>query len=104
MYAVIQTGGKQYRVEEGQTLRVERLPQEVGADVDLDKVLMVADGDKVQVGAPYVDGGKVTAKVAGHGRDKKVQVIKFKRRQNYHRKYGHRQHYTELKITGIKAG
>lgn len=104
MYAVIETGGKQYRVEEGQTLRVERLTGDVGTDIALDKVLMVADGDNIQVGAPYVDGGKVTATVADHGRDKKVQVIKFKRRKNYHRKMGHRQHYTELKITGIQAG
>ena len=104
MYAVIKTGGKQYRVTEGETLRVERLSNEVGADVDLDQVLMVADGDDIKVGAPYLEGSKVTATVTGHGRGKKLHIVKFRRRKNSARRHGHRQDYTELKVTGIKAG
>ncbi|HKJ95422.1 MAG TPA: 50S ribosomal protein L21 [Gammaproteobacteria bacterium] len=104
MYAVIRTGGKQYRVSEGDVLRVEKLGAEEGATVEFDQVLMVSDGSDVTVGAPLVDGGKVSAEVVSHGRDRKIEVIKFKRRKNYHRKYGHRQHFTEIKVTGIKAG
>lgn len=104
MYAVIKTGGKQYRVTEGDVLRVEKLNAEAGASVELDQVLMVTDGDDVKVGSPLLDGGKVSAEVVAHGRNRKIEVIKFKRRKNYHRKHGHRQHYTEIKITGIQAG
>jgi large subunit ribosomal protein L21 len=104
MYAVIVTGGKQYRVAEGDTLRVEKLGAEQGASVELDKVLMVADGDDIRIGAPYVDGGKVTATVAGHGRGKKIKIVKFRRRKHHRKQMGHRQDYTELKITGISAG
>ena len=104
MYAVIQTGGKQYRVSEGDTLRVEKLGAEEGASVDLDKVLMVANGDDVKVGTPYVEGGKVTATVRTHGRGKKVKIVKFKRRKQHLKRQGHRQWYTELEITGISAG
>ena len=104
MYAVIQTGGKQYRVSQGDTLRIEKLGAEEGASVDLEKVLLVADGDDIKVGAPYVDGGKVTATVKSHGRAKKVKIIKFKRRKQYLKRQGHRQWYTELEITGISAG
>ena len=104
MYAVIQTGGKQYRVSEGDTVRVEKLGAEEGASVDLDKVLLVADGEDVKVGAPYVDGGKVTATVKAHGRGKKVKIVKFKRRKHHLKRQGHRQWYTELEITGISAG
>lgn len=103
MYAVIQTGGKQYRVSEGDTLKVEKLGAEEGASVDLDKVLMVADGEDIKVGTPYVDGGKVTATVKSHGRDKKVKIIKFKRRKHHLKRQGHRQWFTELEITGISA-
>jgi large subunit ribosomal protein L21 len=103
MYAVIQTGGKQYRVSEGMTLKVEKINAEEGASIDLDKVLMVADGDNVQVGAPYLDG-KVTATVKSHGKGKKVHIIKFKRRKHHLKRQGHRQQYTELEITGINAG
>lgn len=103
MYAVIETGGKQYRVIEGQTLRVEKLVAEEGASIDLDKVLMVADGEKFNIGAPYVNGGKVTAKVTAHGRGKKVMIVKFNRRKHYRKQQGHRQSYTELQITGIAA-
>ncbi|MCB1751783.1 MAG: 50S ribosomal protein L21 [Gammaproteobacteria bacterium] len=104
MYAVIQTGGKQYRVSEGDILRVEKLGAEAGAEMELDKVLMIADGDNVKVGAPYVEGGKVSATVRSHGRGKKVKIVKFRRRKQYLKRQGHRQSYTELQITGISAG
>ena len=104
MYAVIQSGGKQYRVSEGDRLRVEKLAADAGADVELDQVLMVADGDDVRVGRPFVEGGKVTATVQGHGRAKKVMIVKFRRRKHHLKRQGHRQGYTELKITGINPG
>lgn len=102
MYAVIRTGGKQYRVSEGDKLRVERLPGEVGSSIDLDDVLMVG-GDSPKVGTPTVSGAKVTAEIVAQDRAKKVIVFKFKRRKNYRKKRGHRQHYTEIKVTGISA-
>lgn len=101
MYAVIQTGGKQYRVAEGDTLRVEKLTADEGATVDFDQVLLVGAGDDVKVGAPYVDGGKVAAEVVGHGRGEKVEIIKFRRRKHHMKRQGHRQSYTELKVTSI---
>ena len=101
MYAVIQTGGKQYRVKQGLTLKVEKLDAAEGDSVELDKVLMLANGDDVKVGTPYIDGGKVTATVKAHGRGKKVKIIKFKRRKHHMKRQGHRQAYTELEITGI---
>ena len=104
MYAVIQTGGKQYRVSEGDTLKVEKLVADEGASVELDKVLMVADGDDVTVGTPFLEGGKVTATVRGHGRAKKVTIIKFRRRKHYMKRQGHRQNFTEIEVTGISAG
>lgn len=104
MYAVIQTGGKQYRVSEGSTLRVEKIAADEGDSIEIDKVLLVADGDDVKVGAPYVEGGKVTATVKAQGRGKKVQIIKFKRRKHHLKRQGHRQAYTELEVTGISAG
>jgi large subunit ribosomal protein L21 len=104
MYAVIQTGGKQYRVAEGDTLKVEKIVADEGASVELDKVLMVADGEKITVGKPYVDGGKVIATVKGHGRGDKVKIIKFRRRKHHLKRQGHRQWFTELTITGISAG
>ena len=103
MYAVIQTGGKQYRVTEGQTLKVEKLDGEVGGSLDIDKVLMVTNGDDVKVGAPLVKGSKVTATIKSHGRGKKIEIIKFQRRKHHRKQMGHRQSYTELEITGIKA-
>lgn len=103
MYAVIETGGKQYRVAEGQSIKVEKLDAEAGASIDLDKVLMVANGDDIKVGAPYVSGGKVTATVKSHGRGKKIRIIKFRRRKHHQKATGHRQYYTELEITGISA-
>jgi len=104
MYAVIQTGGKQYRVSQGDTLRVEKLSADEGAEVGLEKVLMVGDGDDIRVGTPYLNGGKVTATVKSHGRGKKVKIVKFRRRKQYLKRQGHRQWYTELEITGISAG
>ena len=101
MYAVIATGGKQYRVTEGQTLKVEKLTADVGASLDMDKVLMVANGDDVKIGKPYVDGGKVTATVKSHGRGEKIRIVKFRRRKHSRTTQGHRQSYTELEITGI---
>jgi len=103
MYAVIETGGKQYRVTEGQTLKVEKLAADEGATIDMEKVLMVANGEDIKVGAPYVDGGKVTATIKAHGRGKKVMIIKFRRRKHSRTTQGHRQSYTEIEITGIKA-
>ena len=103
MYAVIQTGGKQYRVSEGSTLKVEKINADEGASVELDRVLMVADGDDVKVGAPYLPGGKVTATVKAHGRGDKVRIIKFRRRKHHMKRQGHRQWYTELEITGISG-
>ncbi len=103
MYAVIQTGGKQYRVTEGTTLRVEKIDAEEGASIELDKVLLVADGDDVKVGTPYLEGS-VTATVKAHGKGKKVRIVKFKRRKHHLKRRGHRQLYTELEITGINAG
>ena len=102
MFAVIQTGGKQYRVAQGDRLRVEKLPGDVGAAVTFDKVLLVG-GDSVKVGTPLVTGAKVSAEVVAQGRDKKVIVFKFRRRKNYRRKQGHRQPFTELKITGVSV-
>ena len=102
MYAVIKTGGKQYRVAQGDRLRVEKLPGEPGAKVTFDEVLMIG-GDKVAVGAPLVKGAKVSAEIVAQDRAKKIIVFKFRRRKNYRRKRGHRQPYTELKITGITA-
>lgn len=102
MFAVIQTGGKQYRVAEGDRLRVEKLAGDVGAKITFDKVLLVA-GDSVKVGTPLVSGAKVSAEIVAQDRDKKVIVFKFRRRKNYRRKQGHRQPFTELKITGVSA-
>ena len=104
MYAVIVTGGKQYRVSEGDTLKVELLPAAEGSTVELDRVLMVGEGADVKIGAPYLEGGKVTATVKSHGRGDKIRIVKFRRRKHHRKQMGHRQHYTELQITGISAG
>ena len=103
MFAVFLSGGKQHRVNEGDVLKLERLKAEPGEDIEFDRVLLVADGNDVSVGQPYVDGGQVKARVLSHDRGKKIRVIKFKRRKNYLRRQGHRQWYTEVRITGIKA-
>ena len=103
MFAVFQSGGKQHRVSEGDVVKVELVDGEPGAEVVFDRVLMVADGDNVNVGAPYVNEGKVTAEVLRSDRAKKVRIIKFKRRKDYLKRQGHRQWFTEVKITGISA-
>jgi len=100
MYAVIKTGGKQYRVTEGQSLRVEKLPGEPGQKVKFNEVLLVG-GDKLKIGQPTVAGASVEAEILGQGRGPKIVIFKFRRRKNYRRKQGHRQPYTQLKITGI---
>lgn len=102
MYAVIKTGGKQYRVSPGEKIKVEQLPVDIGSQVTLD-VLMVADGDKVSIGAPLVGGATVQATVVSHGRHDKVQIFKMRRRKHYQRHAGHRQNYTELQIGAISA-
>jgi len=102
MYAVIQTGGKQYRVTEGQNLFVERLPGNPGDKVNFDQVLLLG-GEAPKIGQPLVSGAIVSAEIVGHDRAKKIIVFKLRRRKNYRRKQGHRQPYTELKITGIKG-
>ena len=103
MFAVFQSGGKQHRVSEGDVVKVELVDGEPGAEVVFDRVLMVADGDNVNVGAPYVNEGKVTAEVLRIDRARKVRIIKFKRRKDYLKRQGHRQWFTEVKITGISA-
>jgi large subunit ribosomal protein L21 len=103
MYAVIATGGKQYKVSEGDVIRIETLAAAEDEDIQFDKVLLVADGENVNIGAPYIEGGTVSAKVNGHGRGKKIEIIKFKRRKHHRKQMGHRQNFTEVKITGISA-
>lgn len=102
MYAVIRTGGKQYRVNEGGRLRVEKLPGEIGDKLEFGEVLMLG-GDKLNIGKPFVSGAKVTAEIVAQGRDRKIIIFKIRRRKRYRRHGGHRQPYTELKITGISA-
>ncbi|HZP65636.1 MAG TPA: 50S ribosomal protein L21 [Rudaea sp.] len=103
MYAVIKTGGRQYRVAQGETLRVEKLEGDVGAAVTFDQVLLVGSGEGVTVGAPLVKGASVAAKIKSHGRGDKVRIIKFRRRKHHMKQMGHRQHYTEIEITGISG-
>tara|TARA_R100001143_G_scaffold15128_4_gene17178 strand:- start:290 stop:601 length:312 start_codon:yes stop_codon:yes gene_type:complete len=103
MYATVATGGKQYRVKEGEKLRIEKLSAEAGDTVELDKVLLVGEGDDIKVGAPYLEGAKVTATVSANGRGDKVKIIKFRRRKHHRKQMGHRQSYTEIEITGISA-
>lgn len=103
MYAVIESGGKQHRVEEGEVLKLEKLEAATGDKVDFDKVLMVGEGESVKIGTPYVEGCKVTAEVLDQARGDKVKIIKFNRRKHHRKQQGHRQWYTEVKITGIKA-
>lgn len=100
MYAVIISGGKQYRVAPGETLKIEKLEAETGATLDF-QALMIANGEQLHIGAPHVEGGKVTGEVIGHGRADKVKIIKFRRRKHYRKQQGHRQWFTEVKITNI---
>ena len=101
MYAVIQTGGKQYRVKSGEQVKIEALPAEVGAAVSFDRVLMLGEGDGARVGAPFVSGAQVKATVVAQGRGEKVRIFKLNRRKHYRRSQGHRQNYTEIEILGI---
>ncbi|MAA65198.1 MAG: 50S ribosomal protein L21 [Alteromonadaceae bacterium] len=103
MYAVIVSGGKQHRVVEGETLKLEKIEVETGGTVEFDRVLLVANGDDVKVGDPVVAGAAVTAEVVRHGRGDKIQIIKFRRRKHSMKRQGHRQWFTEVKITGIKG-
>ena len=103
MYAVILSGGKQYRVQEGDTLKLETLPVEVGSTIDFDKVLLVGEGDAIKTGKPYLSGCKVSATVVSQGRHKKIHIVKFRRRKHHEKWQGHRQNYTEVTITQIKA-
>jgi large subunit ribosomal protein L21 len=104
MYAVIVSGGKQHRVTEGEVLKLEKIEASTGDNVDFDKVLMIGEGADVEVGTPYVKSGKVTAEVVSHGRGKKVTIIKFNRRKHHKKQMGHRQWFTEVKITSISTG
>ena len=101
MYAVVVTGGKQYRVEEGQTLKVEKLEVATGGAGEIERILLIGNGDDVKIGQPLVEGATVTAEVVAHGRHKKVKIIKFKRRKHHMKQMGHRQWFTEIKITSI---
>ena len=103
MYAIIETGGKQYKVQEGDIITVEKLAADEGSNYTFDKVLFVAKDEKTSFGEPYVKDASVTASVLGDGKGKKVVVYKFKAKKNYHRKKGHRQPFTKLKIDSIKA-
>jgi len=103
MYAVIKTGGKQYRVSQGETLKIETVAGDVGSAIVLDKVLMVADGDKLSVGKPLLAGATVSATIVSNGRHDKVKIFKMRRRKHYQKHQGHRQNYTEIRIDGISA-
>ncbi len=103
MYAIVETGGKQYKVSKGDVITVEKLDAEAGSEVALDKVLLVNDGTDLKVGTPLVDGAKVTAKVLSHGKAKKILVFKFKAKKNYRRRQGHRQPFTKLMIQEIEG-
>ncbi|MCK7512466.1 MAG: 50S ribosomal protein L21 [Desulfobacterales bacterium] len=103
MYAVVSTGGKQYKVQKGETLRIEKIPGEVGSKVTFDKVLMVADGENIRVGQPLIEKAAVQASIVEQDKAKKILVFKYKRRKRYRRKAGHRQPYTAIRIDGIEA-
>lgn len=103
MYAVFKSGGKQHRVVEGDVIKLEKLEVATGDKIEFDEVLMVADGEDVKVGTPVLEGGKVTAEVVTHGRGDKIRIIKFRRRKHSKKQQGHRQWFTEVKITGISA-
>lgn len=103
MYAVFQSGGKQHRVAEGQTIRLEKIEVAPGETIEFDKIMMVGEGSSVKIGTPFVDGGKVTAEVVTHGRGEKIKIVKFRRRKHSRSQMGHRQWFTEVKITGISG-
>ena len=104
MYAVIESGGKQHRVEPGEVLRLEKLNASEGETVNFDKVMMIGEGENIRIGTPFVDGGAVTAEVVSHGRGDKITIIKMRRRKHYRRQAGHRQYFTEVKIKEISGG
>jgi len=104
MYAVIESGGKQHRVEPGEVLRLEKLDASEGETVNFDKVMMIGEGENIQIGTPFVDGGAVTAEVVSHGRGDKITIIKMRRRKHCRREAGHRQYFTEVKIKEISGG
>lgn len=103
MYAVVKTGGKQYRVSKGDKVKIEKIPGDVGTDVSFDQVLMIGGTDDVKVGTPHVSGATVSARIVKQDRSKKIVVFKFKRRKGYKKKQGHRQAYTQVEITGIES-
>ena len=103
MYAVIKTGGKQYRVAAGEKLKIEQIPADVGAEINLDQILMVGEGESVKIGTPLLSGASVKATVLAQGRHKKVTIFKMRRRKHYQKHQGHRQNYTEIRIDGISA-
>jgi large subunit ribosomal protein L21 len=103
MYAVVKTGGKQYRVAAGEKIKVEQIPADIGAEIVLNEVLAIADGDSFNTGAPLLNGASVTARVLSHGRGEKVHIYKMRRRKHYRKSQGHRQNYTELEILGISG-
>jgi len=103
MYAVIKTGGKQYRVAAGEKLKVEQIPADVGTEITLDQVLMIGDGESVKIGAPLVTGAQVKATVLAQGRHPKVKIFKMRRRKHYQKHHCHRQNFTEIRIDGISA-
>jgi large subunit ribosomal protein L21 len=103
MYAVIKTGGKQYRVAAGEKIKIEQIPAEVGTEITLDQVLMVGEGESVKIGTPLISGATVTAKVLAQGRGEKVKIFKMRRRKHYQKHQGHRQNFTEIEISGIAA-
>ena len=102
-YAVIKTGGKQYRISAGEKLKIEQITADVGSEVVLDQVFMFADGSNIKIGTPLVEGAKVTATVIAHGRHDKIHIFKMRRRKHYQKHQGHRQNYTEIRIDGISA-
>ena len=104
MYAIFRAAGKQFRAEQGKTLRLPRIDAEPGTKLTFDEVLLSSDGETVRAGTPLVKGASVTAEVVAEGKEPKIYVFKFKRRKNYRRKTGHRQHFTEVRVTGLKLG
>lgn len=103
MYAVVKTGGKQYRVSAGEKLKVEQIPADIGAEIVLSEVLLLANGEDLTLGTPLINGAAVTAKVVSHGRGEKVHIYKMRRRKHYRKSQGHRQNYTEIEIVGITS-
>jgi large subunit ribosomal protein L21 len=104
MYAIVRAAGKQFKAEKGKTLRLPRMTAEAGSKITFDEVLLSSDGDTIKTGTPLLKGAKVVGEVVGEGKEPKIYVFKFKRRKNYRRKTGHRQHFTEVRITDVKLG